>query len=72
MNVLRQERVALEEAINSLRIECETLKASLSREYDTNDSNKKKINHINKLLKQFEEVYKFYKIHFFNAYFCIL
>ena len=56
MNVLRQERVALEEAINSLRVECETLKTSLNREYETNEANKKQLNKVSKSLKQIEEV----------------
>jgi hypothetical protein len=56
MNVLRQERVALEEAINSLRVECETLKTSLNREYETNETNKKQINKASKSIKQIEEV----------------
>lgn len=56
MNILRKERVALEEVINSLRVECETLKTSLNREYEANDSHKKQINRFNKTLKQAEEV----------------
>jgi hypothetical protein len=56
MNTLRHERVALEQVINSLRAECETLKTSLNREYESNDTNKKQINRINKSFKQVEEV----------------
>ena len=56
MYVLRQERIALEEAISSLRVECDTLKSSLNREYQAHDVDKKEISRINKSLKQIEEV----------------
>lgn len=56
VNILRKERGALEDVISSLRAECDTLKASLNREYETNDNIKKQLNKLTKSAKQSDEV----------------
>ena len=56
MNLVRSERAALEDVIGSLRKENETLRISLSREFDTNDAFKAQINRLNKEHKELEAV----------------
>jgi hypothetical protein len=56
MEILRNERASLEDSITTLRNECETLKTSLNKEFETNDSLKMQLNRINKGTKQLEEV----------------
>ena len=57
MGTLREERVALEEVIVSLRSECETLRTSLNQEFETSDSLKTQLNRINKGNKENGNVY---------------
>lgn len=53
---LRDERVALEEAIKSLRAESEELRKNLTREFDQNDTLKAQISRLTKQLKDLQEV----------------
>lgn len=55
MGTLREERVALEEVIVSLRTECETLRTSLNNEFTTNDNLKSQVNRLTKSSKEIGE-----------------
>lgn len=55
IELLRNERDAIEEVVQSLTNECDTLKLSLQNQYELNDSLKNKINSISKKLKENEE-----------------
>lgn len=57
VSILRKEREALEDVISSLRAECDTLKTSLNREYETNENIKKQLNKLTKTAKQSDEVF---------------
>jgi regulator of replication initiation timing len=56
MEVLRNERVALEEVITTLRAECDNFKQNLNKEFETNDNLKLQLNRLSKETKDFEEV----------------
>ena len=55
---LRDERVALEEAIKSLRAESEELRKNLTREFDQNDTLKAQMARLAKQIKELQEVNK--------------
>lgn len=55
MGTLREERVALEEVIVSLRTECETLRSSLNNEFTTNDNLKTQVSRLTKSSKEVGE-----------------
>lgn len=55
IELLRNERDAIEEVVQSLTNECDTLKLSLHNQYDLNDSLKNKINSMAKKIKENED-----------------
>ena len=60
MDILRNERVALEEVITTLRVECDNFKQNLNKEFETNDNLKLQLNRLTKETKDFEEVGLFF------------
>ncbi len=56
IQILRKERVALEEVIQSLRNECDTLRSSLNKEFEVNDHFKTQVNRLNAEKKEYQEV----------------
>ncbi|CAF0937281.1 unnamed protein product [Brachionus calyciflorus] len=56
IELLRNERDAIEEVVESLTNECDTLKLSLQNQYEVNDSLKNKINSMSKKLKENEHI----------------
>ena len=57
MSTLRDERVALEEVIVSLRTECETLRESLNHEFQTSDGLKSQLTKLTKGTKEISKLY---------------
>jgi hypothetical protein len=55
METLRNERIALEESISSLRKECEALRSSLNNEFTINDNLRMQMSRITKGNKEIEE-----------------
>ena len=55
MEVLRNERVALEEVITTLRSECDNFKSKLTNEFEKNDDLKSQVNRLSKGSKECEE-----------------
>ena len=56
IQILRDERVALEEVIQSLRNECDTLRSSLKKEFEMNDNFKTQVSRFSKEKKDIKEV----------------
>jgi len=54
-DVLRNERIALEETISTMRNECDNLKTKLNKEFEKNDDLKSQVNRLTKGSKESEE-----------------
>jgi len=72
IQILRNERVALEEVIRSLRNECDTLRSSLNKEFEMNDHFKTQVSRFNKDKKDYQEVYYLFNFVKIFVFFLIL